>query len=1619
MLNSNGPQASSAIYLSTANTLIDSVEWNFLLRVDFNPSSTNQVKVYLVSDQSNLRGSLNGYYVQFGEAGTAPDSLDIFLQNGTTSTKVFTGVTGIMTSATTNSVRIKIVRYTGGNWQVFSDATGGTNFIPEGTFTDNSITSTSWFGVVCKYSTTSRYNLYYFDDFSIAQLVADTIKPTVTNVSVLSSTAIDVKFSEVVEINSAQTLSNYSVDNSIGNPSSAVRDGSDLSLVHLTFSNTFQNATNYILSVSGVTDEAANMMNTSAHPFSIFVAGKYDVLINELMADPDPAVGLPALEFVELYNKTAFPLSLNGWTFSDASTTVTIPNVTILPDSFVILCANANVDSFTAFGHTVGLNSLPSLNNTGDNLTLKDNNANIIHNVNYSDSWYNDVVKKAGGWTLELINPLNPCKSTGNWIASNDLSGGTPGKRNSVYNPSVTSNLSLVSITILSASQFEINFSENLDKTSAETVTNYFVNNGVGNPSSAVIDSADNTKVTLTFSTPLDSNLIHILTATVTNCAGSSISSQNTAVIAIPRAGNQYDVVINEIFPDPDPQVGLPPYEFVELFNTTSHSITLNGWKFSDASTIVTFPNVIILPDSFVILCANAFVDSFTQFGSVIGLTSLPSLNNTGDNLTLKDNFGNIIYTLNYSDSWYGEAVKKDGGWTLELINPLNPCRSTGNWIASSDASGGTPGRRNSVYNVSTGSTLSLTGINILSASQIEVRFSEDLDKVSAETEGNYSANNGAGNPSAAIIDSADYTKVLLTFSPPLDSTFIYTLTANVSNCIGTSISNQNTATIAIPRGGNKYDILINEIFPDPDPQVSLPALEFVELYNATTHPVSLSGWKFSDASTTATLPNVVILPDSFVILCANANVDSFSLFGVTVGLSSLPSLNNTNDNLSLKDNSNNLIHSVNYLDDWYNDAAKTDGGWTLELINPNNPCRNTGNWTASGDSSGGTPGRRNSVYNTGTLSTLSLASINVLSAMQVEVQFSEDLDKVSAETESNFTVNNGVGNPSSAIIDTADHSKVLLTFSAPFDSNLIYTITANVTNCVGSSITNQNIAWIAIPRSANKFDVLINEIFPDPSPQVALPEDEFIELFNHSAKAIDLKNWTLSKTGTGGAVFPSFLLLPDSFVIVTSSTTAVDFVSFRNVVAVSSFPALTNTGDQLWLSDNSGNLIHRVAYTDDWYHDNNKKDGGWSLELIDVNNTCNGIENWRASVDPGGGTPGRINSVVANNPDTILPQLNRAALEDSNTLILYFSELMDINSASAVSNYVVNNGFGSPILATPIAPDYETVRLDFASNFSVGVLYSIKVSNVTDCSGNSIGMKDSGRFAIPDNAQPNDIVINEILFNPRTGGYDFVELYNRSNKIIDLSRLDILELDMDDPLLVLDEAQITSETYLLFPQEFVVLTEDADNIKLNYVTQNPDALLEVASLPNFADDDGICVLRGNDLVTIDSLSFSSKWHFALLDIEDGVSLERIDYNKPTQDKNNWHSAASTVGFATPTYQNSQFTETGITDDEIKIDPEVFTPDNDGEKDFTYVNYKFSEPGYMMNAKVYDAKGREIRELIKSELLGSEGRFQWDGMDDDNQKARVGIYIIYVEIFNLQGKLKKFKKQVVLGAKLN
>src|SRR5688572_12487579 len=180
-----------------------------------------------------------------------------------------------------------------------------------------------------------------------------------------------------------------------------------------------------------------------------------------------------------------------------------------------------------------------------------------------------------------------------------------------------------------------------------------------------------------------------------------------------------------------------------------------------------------------------------------------------------------------------------------------------------------------------------------------------------------------------------------------------------------------------------------------------------------------------------------------------------------------------------------------------------------------------------------------------------------------------------------------------------------------------------------------------------NRYDVVIDEIMADPAPQVGLPNNEWLELRNTTAAPINLQNWRIGDaTGQSGPM-PNFTLQPDSMVIVCTGSAVVAMSVFGTTISVTGFPSLDNAGDQLFLRAANGRTIHAVAYTDGWYLNEVKKDGGWTLEMIDPKNPCTGISNWKASVSPTGGTPGKKNSVDAINTDVIAPQLKRAYTTD------------------------------------------------------------------------------------------------------------------------------------------------------------------------------------------------------------------------------------------------------------------------------------------------------------------------------------------------------------------------------------
>jgi hypothetical protein len=799
----------------------------------------------------------------------------------------------------------------------------------------------------------------------------------------------------------------------------------------------------------------------------------------------------------------------------------------------------------------------------------------------------------------------------------------------------------------------------------------------------------------------------------------------------------------------------------------------------------------------------------------------------------------------------------------------------------------------------------------------------------------------------------------------------------------------------------------------DPDPPVGLPNAEYLEIFNRSAKTFNLSGWKLSDNTSTATLATYTLNPGQRLILCTTSNVATFSTFGTTLGVTFFPSLNNTGETLTLRDNNGNIIHRVTYSDTWYKNDAKKNGGWSLEMIDTNFPCVGFANWIASTHAQGGTPGQINSVNASNPDNTAPIMlQVAPTSLNTLEILFNESLDSLSAVTASNYFVNLGIGNPSSVSVD-ASFTTITLTFTATFDTTKTYQLTVSNTKDCSGNLTNQNFVF-EFPRTPQLYDVIISEFMADPTPVIGLPNAEYVEIKNRSNKTFNLSGWKLSNDNNT-ATLPNYILKPDSFLILTSTTNATLFSMYGQVLGVASFPSISNDGELLTLKNDKNAVIHKVNFTLDWYKDEVKKNGGYSLEMVDENTPCRGADNWRASASPTGGTPGKINSVAANSPDTQIPKITFFGVVNPSTLEIQFNEPLDSVLSVNPAFYTINNGVGNPQSVSLSSPDLQKLTLTLATALDSMQTYQLIVNGARDCSGNIV--KDTLTILIPRVAMPGDIIINEILFNPYTNGSDYVEIYNNSNKAIDLKNWKITELDMDKDS-IFNSKTITANSRVLLPQEYFCMSENIDFIKARYKVKNPNTLFKMSSFPTYDDSKGGCVIMSNQGLWIDTLRYYKDWHVPTLVSQDGVSLERLSFSERTNSKDNWHSAASTAGFGTPGYENSQ--RVMINEDEgISLYPKVFSPDNDGRDDFLTIRYNFNQPT-TLRIYIFDSQGRIVRKLKENELVGTESSFfTWDGTNEEGDKCRMGIYIVWVETSDGQnGKHKKYKLVCVLANKL-
>ena len=121
------------------------------------------------------------------------------------------------------------------------------------------------------------------------------------------------------------------------------------------------------------------------------------------------------------------------------------------------------------------------------------------------------------------------------------------------------------------------------------------------------------------------------------------------------------------------------------------------------------------------------------------------------------------------------------------------------------------------------------------------------------------------------------------------------------------------------------YQVIISEIMADPVPQVMLPDIEYIEIFNRGTTAIDLTGWKLIIGSYERIIPPAIIEPGEYQIIC-ETEVDSlFDRFGKTLLISSMPPILNTGQTIILKTPSGVIIHSITFSDRWFNSRDKAD----------------------------------------------------------------------------------------------------------------------------------------------------------------------------------------------------------------------------------------------------------------------------------------------------------------------------------------------------------------------------------------------------------------------------------------------------------------------------------------------------------------------------------------------------------------------------------------------------------------------------------------------------------------------------------------------------------------------
>lgn len=433
---------------------------------------------------------------------------------------------------------------------------------------------------------------------------------------------------------------------------------------------------------------------------------------------------------------------------------------------------------------------------------------------------------------------------------------------------------------------------------------------------------------------------------------------------------------------------------------------------------------------------------------------------------------------------------------------------------------------------------------------------------------------------------------------------------------------------------------------------------------------------------------------------------------------------------------------------------------------------------------------------------------------------------------------------------------------------------------------------FIVFPPGNNFNDVVLNELMYAPSPG----EPEWVELFNKTDSPLNLKKWRIKDLTTTATITNNDIIIPPTaFIILTKDSSVINFYDISSEIIQLNLPSLNNNGDGIVIIDSLGVLIDSILYTPDW-----GGSGGRSLERISDNEGSNDPSNWGTSISINRATAGSINSITLKDFDLALtffkpvneygiigeqiefniqvknPGLNQSQIYNVNLF-------RDANADSIPQpSELISTQQGNPLASgDSLSFNFQTGDFLFGLNYFIA---QVKTS-ADDDTTNNIGFTNVIGTTI--NEVRNDIIINEFMYAPNSPEPEWIEIFNRSNKTIDLKNYQIADNN--------DTTTVFNLSIILNPLEYIVITDDSSI----YNYYNIPSSVVIENIPALNNSGDKIILLDSLNRSIDSLQYLTAWGG-----NNGRSLERIDSEVPSTDSTNWNTSIS-VFKATPGYINS------------------------------------------------------------------------------------------------------------------